>query len=220
MIKRWIAYAVISGYLGILTVGLASHILNVGTAAHPLMYYIVWDMFCGWSAYGNETYVIGEGESGRFYQLAPGPWGEIIPYGSQGRQHYDSFLNHVGGIAMNTLRHTEHEPITRFYIVEQMWAKKYDLADWVWNNCYTEPKDRQFYCHLRGEFNGSGQVLRRYPSWLETQGMQIMTDNPKIQAEMRARQSFFMVDQQKSGPGYYGAGSTGSFSSIPSPRAN
>jgi hypothetical protein len=219
MIKRWIATAVISGYLGILGLGLASHILNVGTSSHPLMYYIVWDMFCGWSAYANETHVIGEGESGRFYQLAPGPWGEIIPYGSQGRQHYDSFMNHVGGIAMNTLRHTDHEPIVRYYIVEQMWAKKYDLSDWVWNNSYSEPKDRQHYCQLRGEFNGSGMLLRRYPSWLDSQAMQIMTDNPKIQAEMRSRQSFFMVDQQKAGSNYYG-GSSNSFSPPASPHAN
>jgi hypothetical protein len=128
-------------------------------------------------------------------------------------------MNHVGGIAMNTLRHTDHEPITRYYIVEQMWAKKYDLSDWVWNNCYDEPKDRQRYCHLRGEFNGSGMLLRRCPSWLDSQAQQIMTDNPKIQAEMRSRQSFFMVDQQKSGANYYGANSGSSFAPA-APRAN
>ena len=83
--KRWLTHLLISGYLLALFGGIASHTLNLGAVSHPGMYFFVWDMFCGWSSYADRIQVVGEGESGTYYQLAPGPWGEFKPYGKIGR---------------------------------------------------------------------------------------------------------------------------------------
>ncbi|GAF86661.1 unnamed protein product, partial [marine sediment metagenome] len=73
--KRWLTHLLIVTYLGTLFAGVACHALELGVQSHPGMYMIVWDMFCGWSSYAGRIEVIGEGESGKYYQLAPGPWG-------------------------------------------------------------------------------------------------------------------------------------------------
>ena len=72
--KRWLATTFIAAYLFILSGGLACHAMGFAVTSHPLMYFIVWDMFCGWCAYTTQTHVIAEGESMKFYELAPGPW--------------------------------------------------------------------------------------------------------------------------------------------------
>ena len=73
-IKRWAVSLVIVGYLGSLGYGIVCHTLNFNTTSHPGMYFVVWDMFCGWSAYANRLHIIGEGEDNKYYELAPGPW--------------------------------------------------------------------------------------------------------------------------------------------------
>ena len=203
--RRWLACGFISTYLTTLAWGLVCHTLSFNQTAHPLMYYIVWDMFCGWGAYASHIHVIAEGESGKFYELTPPPWGEMRPYGSIGRQHYDSFLAHASTQAMNVLQHTRHEPITRMFVVESAWAKKYDLPDFVWNQTYNEPKDPAVYYRLRQELSSDGMALRRYSSWGENYAWLSVVDNPRLKAEARAAQPFFMVDRLGQGASYMSA---------------
>ena len=66
-IKRWAVSLVIVGYLSSLGYGIVCHTLNFNTASHPAMYFVVWDMFCGWSAYANRVHIIGEGEDNKYY---------------------------------------------------------------------------------------------------------------------------------------------------------
>jgi hypothetical protein len=56
--KRVLSIAFIVAYLGTLNFGILCHMLGYATASHPLMYFIVWDMFCGWSAYDARAYVV------------------------------------------------------------------------------------------------------------------------------------------------------------------
>ena len=79
-IKRWAVSLVIVSYLGSLGYGIVCHTLNFNTASHPGMYFVVWDMFCGWSAYANRLHIVGEGED-RWAKLRKlsrrgfrGPW--------------------------------------------------------------------------------------------------------------------------------------------------
>ena len=62
--KRWFTSLGIAAYLTALAVGFVSHAVDYGTDCHPIMYFLVWDMFCGWSAYEGRLHLIGEGESG------------------------------------------------------------------------------------------------------------------------------------------------------------
>ncbi len=127
--KRWLTHLTIVGYLTALGWGIVAHSLNFGTHIHPSMYFVVWDMFCGWAAYDTRNQVIVEGESGKFYEVLPAPWGEIHPYGDLGRRHYDPYQTFCMSMAQNVLKHTDHEPIARIFVLEEAWAKKFNLPD-------------------------------------------------------------------------------------------
>jgi hypothetical protein len=186
--KRWLAAGTIAAYLSVMFYGVAAHALNYKPNSHPTMYFIVWDMFCGWSAFSNRTHVIGQGESGRYYQLSPPPWGEFKPFGDLGRQHYDPFTNHTADLALNTLRYTQHEPIQQIYVVEEIWAKKFNLPDDLWNRRYPEPKQPYSYFHLRQVLSGKGREIRRNPGWFAWQTQQAVNDNPRLWAAARQEQ--------------------------------
>lgn len=192
--KRWLSIGVITAYLGAMVFGVAAHALNFKQTMHPAMYFIVWDMFCGWSCYENRLHIIGEGESGRFYRLAPGPWGEFVPFGAISREHYDPFVNHAVTIATSTLRHTEHEPIERIYVVEENWAKKFNLSDEAWAARYDEPKDPKNYYHLRQVFNGEGKPMGTNPSWFDYQLQLCLSDNPRIWRDAHHGKPFYQVN--------------------------
>lgn len=191
--KRIAAACFITGYLGFLGLGIVSHGLRYGEGAHPLMYFVVWDMFCGWSAYSSRSHLIAEGESGTFYRLTPTPWGEYHPYAHLGRQHYDSFGNHLHTIAANVLRHTRHEPIRRVIAVEETWAKKYNLPDAVWQRHFSEPKRPFKYYHVTALYTPQGQVIDRRPMWVDYQASLCVADNPRLLAESRKTQPAFAL---------------------------
>lgn len=197
--KRLLTVGFIVAYLGALNYGVVCHMLNYRTGSHPLMYFVVWDMFCGWIAYDTRVYVVGEGESQKYYDLTTPPWGEFHPWGTLGRQHYDSFNNHVARIAMNTLRHTQHEPMTRLLVVEESWAKKYNIPDKVWEMRYEEPKDPQKYYMVRTVLLPDGRVAHDSGSWVQQQAMKMLNDNPRLQLQARKSRSLFLMDSQMPG---------------------
>lgn len=181
--KRLLAVGTIVVYLSVLAMGLGSHALNYKTGAHPTMYFIVWDMFCGWSAYEDRTHIIGQGESGKYYDLAPAPWGDYRPFGDVARHHYDPFSMHMGTLALNTLRHTEHEPIQQIFVVQETWAKKFNLPDELWAERYPEPKDKHSYFHIRKILGPDGLVQAQNLAWFDHQSKMCLSDNPRLQAD-------------------------------------
>jgi hypothetical protein len=192
--KRWLVISTIGCYLSILCFGVVSHAVNYKKTAHPAMYFIVWDMFCGWSAYEDRIHIIGEGESGKYYQLSPGPWGEFKPFGDLGRQHYDPFASHAMTIAANTLRYSKHEQIDRVYVVQEVWAKKFNLPDRLWAERYPEPKERYSYFHLRKVFDGGGQLVRSNQSWFDYQTNICVSDNPRLFRDAYKGKPFFHLN--------------------------
>lgn len=189
--KRWLTHGVIAVYLGALSWGIVSHTVSFGTGAHPVMYFLVWDMFCGWSSWEGRIHVIGEGASGRYYELAPAPWGEIIPFGSIGRRHYDYLGNHSPRFARNAIRHTKHEPITRVIVVEENWPKKYNLPDELWGQRFEGPKEPHRYYQVRHVYTPDGMLVRSYPTFLNLQAAWGVSQNPRLHAEVRRSQPFF-----------------------------
>jgi hypothetical protein len=176
--KRWLASLVITAYLGSMGYGIACHTLDFNVASHPGMYFLVWDMFCGWSAYSTRIHIVGEGESGRYYQLAPVPWNDFKPYGDLGRHHYDPFLNHTNRLAVNCLRNTRHEPMRRVYVFEENWAKKYNLPPQIWSQFFDERQEKQSYFNLRREFLPNGVPVQYYPSWISRQNQLVLSAQP------------------------------------------
>jgi len=194
VMRRWISQAFIASYLGVLLYGLFCHALYYKVNQHPAMYFIVWDMYCGWTAYESRQHVIGEGESGQYYELAPGPWGGLTPYGKLDRRHHDHHGIHAINIAWNTLRQTSHEPMSRVFVVEEAWPRKYNLPDKLWKLRYTEEKDRQSYYQLRGTYAADGQLLQSGPSWLARVAQECVLDNPRLHVDMKKGRPFYAVD--------------------------
>jgi len=191
--KRWFVHLFIASYLSALGIGIVCHTFSFGLAVHPAMYYVVWDMFCGWSAYESRMQIIGEGESGTYYELSPAPWGDFRPYGSLGRRHYDTFAAHGARLGLNAVRHTRHEPITKILVIEENHAKKYNLSDAMYERLYGEAKEMVKYYHVRNAITPEGRVLSVQPSWLTVQFSHCLTDNPRLQADTRRHRPVYTL---------------------------
>lgn len=206
--KRWLSVGFIVVYLGVLSLGVVGHTIGYGTGAHPLMYYLVWDMFCGWSAYDSRIHIVAEGDSRRFYELTPAPWGELHPWGHLGRQHYDMFNSQTHRMADNVLKHSSHEPISRIYIIEECWAKKYNLPDSVWQARYDEPKNPQHYFRMRSVLMADTMRGENYANWLTYQTARSIADNPRLNAQATGSRPMFLLDLENQalsgmpGPGF------------------
>ncbi|NQV23950.1 MAG: hypothetical protein HQ518_06235 [Rhodopirellula sp.] len=180
--KRWGTHTVITIYLSILTIGVAAHAVQYHQHSHPLTYFVVWDMFCGWTAWESRTHILAEGESGEFYELAPGPWGSFSAYSENvSRQHYDPFGEHMLRQAQNALAHTSHEPIRQILVVEESWSKKYNLPAHLAGRLTPRPAGKHSYVHIRDVFLPDGTPVERRDAWLNLQSQAALMDNPRLQ---------------------------------------
>jgi hypothetical protein len=201
--KRWITHIAITAYLSALAYGVVSYTISYSVSNHPSTYFVIWDMFCGWSAYETRVQLLAQGESGKFYRVDPAPWGEFQPYGEIGRRHYDLYGIHAPRLATNILKHTRHEPIQRVYIIEEAWAKKFNLPDDIWYRRFTEPKDVHKYYNVRTIVDGEGRLVTGGPSWLAYQCALSVSDNPRLQADSRKGKPFYAFDFAKRGNGVH-----------------
>ncbi len=180
---RWAAGLFIGGYLSVMGLGVAAHALGFAEGSHPLMYYIVWDMFCGWSAQSYRTHVIAQGASGAWYDAGTGPWDDarpFRPYGDLKRVHYDVDATHSARMGLNVLRHTAHEPIERVLVVEECWAKKYNLPEPHWSARWHVPKDPASYYTVRHVMTADGQLTGTQPGWATEVARRSVQDRAKI----------------------------------------
>jgi hypothetical protein len=191
--KRWLTHLTIAGYLSALATGIFCHAVDFGLSSHPVMYFLVWDMFCGWSSWSNRNELICEGESGKYYSLGPVPWGEYRPFGDIDRRHYDPRGHFTPRMALNCLRQTKHEPMTRIFAVEVWWPKMYNLPDHLWERRFGRPKDIQKYYHLRHVFTPDGTLLQTTTNWMSHQYAIAMGNNPRLQADVRRSTPFYVL---------------------------
>lgn len=189
--KRWLTHATIVLYLAALSWGIFAHTLRAGNGVHPAMYFVVWDMFCGWSSWASKVHIIGEGESGTYYELGPAPWGDLHPFGSLDRQDYDPNAIFSARLAVNCLKHTQHEPILRIFVVEEYWPKKVKLMAGVQTAEGQPPPDFQKYYRVRHVFTGEGQFQQTFTDWLSYQSGICISNNPRLRAETRKSAPFY-----------------------------
>ena len=192
--KRWLSNLVIGLYLTALSVGITAQTMNCGSACHPAMYFFVWDMFCGWSSHEIRYHVIGEGESGTCYELAPGPWKQFMPYGDLPRAHYDVLGNSHRKMALNALAQTDHEPIRRVIMVEEVWSKKFNMSDRSWYNRFDEPKDPLSYFWQRAEMTADGRVISAVPDYLSYLQTAKVADNPRLIQDLQQGRDHFVLN--------------------------
>jgi len=191
--QRWkvvLISAFITCYVGVLSSGIVAHALKVGICGNTLSYFVVWDMFCGYSAWDNRTHIIAEGASGQFYEVRE-PWGEFHPFGHVARIHYDNTNQLLPRHIDNVLSHTEHEPIDQVYVVEEVWPKQYNLPPRLYDHYFGSTKDKLSYFHLRAVCHDDGQVLKSYPDWYSQQTLNSIADNPRLQLQAQQAQSYY-----------------------------
>lgn len=189
--KRWLSGTFIAVYLAALVGGIGAHAMKFGINSHPIMYYFVWDMFCGWSPYELRYHIVGEGESGKFYELGPGPWAKFSPFGDLARHHYDAYGTTFRKTAMNTLKHTDHEPMRRVLVIQETWHKKYNLTDHLWAMRFDEPKEPYSYFWLYASYSGEGEVLLQNNDFMNYSTALSITDNPRLLSDARRGRPFF-----------------------------
>ncbi|HCS51028.1 MAG TPA: hypothetical protein DIW81_05460 [Planctomycetaceae bacterium] len=191
--KRYLAVATITIYLGALSWGIFSDTFAVGNVAHPAMYYVVWDMFCGWSGYECRQHLIAQGESGQYYKLNPAPWGEFRAFGPADRIDYDSFAAHSQNIARNILRNTEHEPIQRVYLVEENWSKRYNIPDYLWSMKFEEEKESYSYYHTRMIYNSECEPIESRMGWASAIHSKQLETDPRLAKMRNKAKPFYAV---------------------------
>lgn len=182
-------------YLGCLAYGLSAHTVGYKVYAHVGMYFLVWDMYCGWSGWETRTQMLAEGESGQFYDVGKQPWGEVCVYGGPDRRHYDTYGLHSYGVAANVARHTEHEPFVRYLIIEEAWSKKYNLPDALWSQRFEEPREPHIYRRIRTVYEGNGSCIAANAAWHSWLSTQALGDNPRLQNDLKLRTPFMTSDR-------------------------
>jgi hypothetical protein len=192
--KRWMTHATIAVYLGVLLLGLFSHAVMYNNYRHPLMYFIVWDMYCGWSAFESRYHALAETYDGRHYNLFPAPWGEFHPYQGPGRQHYDAQARFLPRMADAVLKHTDHDDIRRVIIVEEAWSKKFNLPDEWWHLRHAEPKDKHSYFHVRAVVSNDSEAQVRTGEWSTYLANQALMNNPRLMSDVKRGHTFFALD--------------------------
>lgn len=195
--KRILIVAFITSYIAALSYGNLCHVLRFNVAAHPMMYMVVWDMFCGWTAFDSRIHIVAEGESGKYYDLTHPPWGEIHAFGYLGRENYDPYNNHSGTMGANVLKHTSHEPMSRFFVVEECWQKKFNLPDKVWAMRYDDPKNVQKYFRIRSIHTPDGMQAQNFDSWVAEQGRRMVLSNPRLVEQSQRGRAMFIIDNRR-----------------------
>lgn len=180
----------ISGYLGALSWGIFAHAMKVGLCGNTLSYFVVWDMFCGWSAWDQRTHFIAEGTSGQYYDVTE-PWGEFHPFGNVGRIHYDHTNHLLTKHVAHILSHTDHEPIAQVYAVQEVWPKQYNLPPKLYAEYFQRENDKVPYFHVRAICSEQGTPIQVYPSWFDQQQLRSLYDNPRLQKQSRQAASMY-----------------------------
>lgn len=197
--KRWLTHGFIGTYLAILMYGVVCHTINYKPHEHLGMYFIVWDMYCGWDAYETRRHLVAEGLSGNYYELSPAPWGNFIPFGSAARHDYDGQAQYSGRIATNVLKHTDHEPITRVFLIDESWPRKYNLPEHLWKQRYDEPQDKYSYNYLRAEYTPEGECAQLHYPWKTHLTSRALMANPRLMEEVARTQPFMATSSRPAG---------------------
>jgi hypothetical protein len=215
--RRYLVGTFIATYLSALGFGLACQTMKTGTTMHPGMYFIVWDMYCGWAAYNHNFRAVAEGVSGTFYDLNPPPWGTFRPFNTLDRFQSLMPISAQAKMTAHFAKHTKHEPIARMFVIEESWAKQFDLPEYIWKGRNAIARTPHRYTKVFLELAGDGSMMANYPLWLEAQSQRMVADNPRLQQEIRNSKPLFIVDQEEQ---YFNSSQQNTMEIHRSPAAN
>ena len=195
--KRYLIGVFISTYLLALGWGLLAHTFKMGAVCHPFMYFVVWDMFCGWQAFDYRHHIVAEGLDGNYYQVEPAPWGSFKPYSDFERLHYDYKGTFTSNMVKNVLNKTEHPPINRVILIEEFWNKKYNIPDYLYEYAYGREKDQKKYYMVRSTLDEQGLYITRNGSFENVLAASQFMENPRMKQLMHMGKPFYEVSTNR-----------------------
>ena len=123
---------------------------------------------------------------------------KFMPYGDLHRMHYDVLGNVQHRMALNALKHTDHEPIHRIVMVEELWPKQYNFSDAAWAMRYDEPKDPKSYYWQLAEMTDEGRVTSAVDEYLVYLQRKSVSDNPRLYTDLhRGREHYVLNPYQR-----------------------
>jgi hypothetical protein len=189
-VRRWASAVFITVWFLVLSGGIIGHALKMPIVGNVFGYFIVWDMFCGWQAYDNRTHMIGEDSDGNFYEIRE-PWGPFQPFNAVDRVNYDVSNYLATRHIRNVLRHSDHPPLDRIYVVQEIWGKQYNAPDHLWYRCFAEPKDKVSVFSLRAICAADGSPIESNPDWFLAQTLNTIADNPRLRLQAQAARPYY-----------------------------
>lgn len=177
--RRWLATGFIAIYLTALLYGLAAQTLGFQVRSHVGMYFLVWDMFCGWDSFDCRPHLVAEGVSGTHYELTA-PWMQPTFAFENRRLKNDTLAAHAGRLAAHALDRTEHEPIARVILVEEARSKKYNVPGWLWSRRFAEPQSPVSHFYLRAVFEPTGENVVRHYAWKDHIVWRALSRDPSV----------------------------------------
>ncbi len=219
--RRWMICSFIAAYVSALGFGIACQTVRMGTAMHPAMYFIVWDMYCGWTAYNHGYRAVAEGVSGTFYDLNPPPWGAFRPFNTLDRFQSISHPSNQARMTRLIARNTKHEPFARMFVIEEAWAKQFDLPEYIWKAHNAIARVPYRYTKVVVEQSGDGEITQSSTPWLDSQTQNMLSDNPRLKQEIQNSRPFWMVDEiEGDGNRYFQTREPDTIQTIRSPLGN
>jgi len=82
--------------------------------------------------------------------------------------------------------------MVRLFVIEESWAKKYNLPDAVWKTRYDGSKDKLSYYRVRSVTLPNSQETERYDSWHSYQAGRTFADNPRLQSDSQMNRPLFV----------------------------
>ena len=81
-------------------------------------------------------------------------------------------------------------------LVEEAYAKKFNLPDALWSRRFAEPKVPRSYYHVRAVHAPDGRCLTRTLEWPALLANYDIMNNPRLMADISRGHTFLAVDPQ------------------------
>jgi len=152
--KRFLAFVVVVGYLGMTTTYFCIHTLGL-EKRNPMFYMWIWDMFPGYESESMRRFVVGSTADGTVVQLIPGPndhfhWGvDNVASRIDLNRHFLVLQSSINRSLLKYQKSHPENPVDTIYIINRNWSSKYNFPDDLYEKTYGIEKKTRKYWDLR-----------------------------------------------------------------------
>ena len=86
----------------------------------------------------------------------------------------------------------------RVVMLEEVWPKKYNLSDRIWDIRFDEPKEPMSYFWQTAEMTEDGQVTSAVPNYLNYLHYKCVANNPRLLNDVQMGKEHWIVNRSYS----------------------